>query len=108
MTENDEEGRLELHGDGEDIMRFLAELKKRHSNITKLSGSYTSNASTGEGGIEVSFTCRTEEGDIEAVYHEKTPSCASIEEAEEMNDLQEDDDQGASGSLRRGKARGHS
>ena len=84
MTETDEEGRLELHGDGEDIKRFLAELRKKHSNITKLSGSYTSNSSTGEDGIEVSFTCRTEEGDVEATYHEKTPSCASIEEAEEM------------------------
>jgi hypothetical protein len=84
MTETNEGGRLELFGNGEDIKQFLAELKKKHSNITKLSGSYTNNISTGEDGLEVSFTCKTEEGDIEAIYHEETPSCASIEEAEEM------------------------
>lgn len=84
MTETDEGGRLELFGDGEDIKRFLAELKKKHSNITKLSVSYMNNISTGEDDLEVSFTCKTEEGDIEAFYHEETPSCASIEEAEEM------------------------
>lgn len=84
MTADDEGGRLELFGNSNDIKRFLAELKEMHSSISKMSGSYTSNISTGEAGFELSFTCKTEEGDIEAMYREITPSCASIEEAQEM------------------------
>ena len=78
------EGRLELFGDSEDIKRFLAELKKKHANISNLSGSYTNNISNGESGLEVYFTCKTEGGDIEAIYREESPSCASIDEANEM------------------------
>lgn len=84
MTMINEESRLELFGDSDDIKRFLAELKKLHQNVTKISGSYTTNLLTGESGLEVSFTCKTEEGDIETLYREETPSCATIDEAEEM------------------------
>jgi hypothetical protein len=84
MTETNEETRMELSGNSEDIKKFISELKKMHSNISKLSGSYTNNTSTGEGGMEISFTYRTDEGDIEALYREQTPSCASAEEADEM------------------------
>ena len=78
------EGRLDLFGDSEDIKRFLADLKKKHANISKLSGSYTNNITTGESGLELSFICKTEGGDIEAMYREESPSCALIDEAEEM------------------------
>ncbi|HEY3419855.1 MAG TPA: hypothetical protein VGK23_04810 [Methanomassiliicoccales archaeon] len=84
MSVNNEGNRLELSGNSEDIRKFIAELKRMHFNISRMSGSYTSNLSNGEGGLEVSFTCRTEDGEIEAIYREKTPSCASVEEAEEM------------------------
>jgi hypothetical protein len=84
MTENDEGSRLEFSGDSEDIKRFLAEARRKHPNITKLSSSYIKDASTGEGGFELFFTFRTEEGDIEVSYRERTPTCASLDEAEEM------------------------
>lgn len=84
MPENDEENRLEFSGDGKDIKRFLADLKRKHPNITRLSSSYMRGASTGEGGIELSFTFKTEEGDMDVSYRERTPSCATIDEAEEM------------------------
>jgi hypothetical protein len=84
MTLNDEERRFDLSADSKDIKRFLAEIKKKQWNISKLSGSYTKDVSTGESGLEVSFTCRTEGGDIDVMYIEGLPSCASIDEAEEM------------------------
>jgi hypothetical protein len=84
MPDNDEVSRIEFSGDGDEIKRFLGDLKRKHPNITKLSNSYTREASTGEGGHEMSFTFRTEEGDMDVSYRERMPSCASIDEAEEM------------------------
>jgi hypothetical protein len=84
MTVINEGNRLELFGDSDDIMRFLADLKKLHLNLSKMSGSQTNNLSTGESGLKFSFTCRTEEGDIEMLYREEIPSFATIDEAEEM------------------------
>ena len=84
MPQNDEGSKLELSGNSEDIKRFLSDLRKKHPNIIKLASSYTKEASTGEGGLELSFTFRTEERDIDVLYRVRTPSCASVEEAEEM------------------------
>jgi hypothetical protein len=84
MAQNDEESRLEFSGDSEDIKRFIADVRRKHPNITKLSSSYSKEASTGEGGLELSFTFKTEDGEIDVSYRERTPSCATIDEAEEM------------------------
>ncbi len=84
MTVRNEGNRVEFFGGSEEIQRYLAELKKIHVNISRLSGNYINNMTTGESGLEVSFSCKTDEGDIVATYHEETPSCASIDEAEEM------------------------
>ena len=84
MPQNDEGSKLEFSGDSEDIKGFLAEVRRKHPNITRLSSSYTKDASTGEDGLELSFTFSTADGDIDVSYRARTPSCASIDEAEEM------------------------
>ncbi len=84
MTADNDVDRLELHGNGEDIKRFFSELKKKNANLSKLSGSYTQDPVTGESGLEVSFKCKMEGGDIDVMYEERASTCATIEEAEEM------------------------
>ncbi len=84
MTPDNDVNRLELYGDGEDIKRFFSELMKKNASLSKLSGSYTQDPVTGESGLEVSFECKMEGGDINVMYEEKASACATIEEAEEM------------------------
>lgn len=84
MAANRNGNRIEMFGDSKDIRKFLADLKKIHPNISKISVDYTMDSETGKSGLELLFKCRTEDGDIDVMYQEGSPSCASIEEAEEM------------------------
>jgi hypothetical protein len=84
MTLNENVNKIELFGDSKDIKRFFAEIKTKYSNISRLSGSYTQDPATGESGLEMSFQCKTEDGNIDVTYREEAPACASIAEAEEV------------------------
>jgi len=84
MTPNENVNKIELFGDSRDIKWFLAEIKTKYSNISRLSDSYAQDPGTGESGLEMSFQCKTEDGNIDMIYREEAPACASIAEAEEM------------------------